>query len=223
MGKSGIGPIFPRPVHRAPVRTSCQKPTPAAFPLCLFQEIFITRLRLHSVPRPLFKLIFSGLLCVLTTFLADVLHFDASCLLICHSQEKNSTCLSRLSVFSRCGGSRTASEYALLYNTWAVTCFWLCYSVHLTSPRRSSTRRLAMFVSLWCTSDLPTPYERKWCMTKIYFWCFSSSEQYFLCLIKYVFWLAPFAFIILILTDTAHKSDGPIWNRRATLCERAAV
>lgn len=52
-----------------------------------------------------------------TTFLADVIHFDASCLLICLSQEKNSTCLSRLSVFSWCGGSRTASEYALLYNT----------------------------------------------------------------------------------------------------------
>ncbi len=38
-------------------------------------------------------------------------------------------------------------------------------------------------------------------MTEIYFWCFSSSEQYFLCLIKYVFWLAPFVFIILILTQ----------------------
>lgn len=41
-----------------------------------------------------------------------------------------------------------------------------------------------MFVSLWCTSELPTPSERNQCMTEIYFWCFSSSKQYFLCLIK---------------------------------------
>lgn len=46
---------LPQPVYRAPVKTSCQKPTPAAFPLCLFQEILITRLRLHSVPRPLLQ------------------------------------------------------------------------------------------------------------------------------------------------------------------------
>lgn len=58
---------------------------------------------------------------------------------------------------------------------------------------------------------------------KFYFWCFSSSEQYFLCLIKYVFWLAPFVFIILILTDIARRSDGTMWKRRAILCERAAV
>lgn len=78
---------LPQPAHRTPVRTSCQKLTPAAFPLCLFQEILITRLSLYSVPRPFYKLMFlfiqrTGLLLVFTTFLADVLHFDTSCLLV---------------------------------------------------------------------------------------------------------------------------------------------
>lgn len=34
-------------------------------------------------------------------------------------------------------------------NTWAVPCFWLCYSVHLTSPQRSSRCRFVMFCSFF--------------------------------------------------------------------------
>lgn len=69
-GKKWNESYLPQPVHRAPVRTSCQKPTPAAFPLCLFQEILITRLRLQSEPRPLLFLFTqrTALLCVCTTF-----------------------------------------------------------------------------------------------------------------------------------------------------------
>lgn len=115
MGKlSGTGPIFPPkiPARRAPVRKSCQKPTPAAFPLCLFQEILITRLRLRSVPRPLFILIFlfiqrTGFFFVyLPPLLAHVIHFDASCLLICLSPEKENNsplqCHLPLSLVSQC-------------------------------------------------------------------------------------------------------------------------
>lgn len=42
---------------------------------------------------------------------------------------------------------------------------------------------------------------------KFIFGVFSSSEQYFLCLIKYVFWLAPTGFVVLILTDTVSEED----------------
>lgn len=101
---------LPEPVHRAPVRTSCQKPTPAAFPLCLFQEILITRLRLLSVPRPPSSNSSSSLLrglffLYLPPFLADVTHSDTSCLLILPiTRERkelptSATCLSCLCVF----------------------------------------------------------------------------------------------------------------------------
>lgn len=36
----------------------------------------------------------------------------------------------------------------------------------------------------------------KCCATEVYFWCFSSSEWYILCLIKYVFWLAVLASVL---------------------------
>lgn len=94
--------------------------------------------------------------------------------------------------------SRAASDSDIMLcftDSWAATCFWLCYSIHRPSSWRKSTHSLAMFVSLWRTRDLPTLYERSRCVTEVYFWCFSSSEQYFLCLIKYVFWLALIAFM----------------------------
>lgn len=98
---------------------------------------------------------------------------------------------SLLCPLSWCGESGTASDalaegrrtHALI-TPEPCRAFWLCYSIQLTSSWRPSTRRLTMFVSLWCTSDLPMPCERNRCVTEIYFWCFSSSEQYFLCLIK---------------------------------------
>lgn len=91
--------IFPKPVHRAPVTTSCQKLTPAAFPLCLFEEILITRLRLRSVPRPLLKLIFLFIqrtvlwtLCIYHHFWLMLFtltpHF---CWLACHKRKGNNS------------------------------------------------------------------------------------------------------------------------------------
>lgn len=80
------------------------------------------------------------------------------------------------SLVSQCFHSAENQELPqimLCFNdTWAVPCFWLCYSIHTTSSWRSSTGRLAMSVFLWCTSDLPTPYERKLCMTEILFLVF---------------------------------------------------
>lgn len=99
------------------------------------------------------------------------------CWFACHKRTKKvPTTMPPASLVSQCFHSvenQELPQIMLCFNdTWAVLCFWLCYSIHTTSSWRSSTGRLAMSVFLWCTSDLPTPYERKWCMTEILFLVF---------------------------------------------------
>lgn len=102
-GKSGIYSP-PKPVHRAPVRTSCQKPTPAAFPLCLFQEIITTRLRLRSVPRPLFTLhLYSVFFVYLPPFFLLLLFTLTPH--VCHKKDSPLQCHLPLSQCFQCGES----------------------------------------------------------------------------------------------------------------------
>lgn len=174
--------------------------------------------------------LYSEDLCVFTTFLAHVTHFDASCLLICLSQEneKKSPLQCHLPLLS----------LSVFIVRRIKNCLRLCSALMTPEPCRAFDCATVSIQPLrgghpqvdWqCLFffDVLVTFLRRtrgnYVWQKFYFWCFSSSEQYFLCLIKYVFWLAPFVFIILISTDMARRSDGTMWKRRATLCERAAV
>lgn len=107
-------------------------------------------------------------------------HYSATCL----------SCMCFHSVESKEAASDVLTESTIM----------LCFNNTRAAPRFLTVLqqpsslflvvRLEIFVSLCCISDLPMTCERNRCMTEIYFWCFSSSGQYFLCLIKYVFWLA---------------------------------
>lgn len=113
-GKSGIYSP-PKPVHRAPVRTSCQKPTPAAFPLCLYQEIITTRLgwgcALCQGPSSRFIFIRSSS-CIYHLFSCCFYSLWRLMFVTRKTPHSSATCLS-LSVFS-VENQETASDHAVL-------------------------------------------------------------------------------------------------------------
>ena len=186
-----------------------------------FRRFLITRLRLRSVPRPVFTLIRTALLCVSTTFFGS--RYSLRRLMFADSPHTSETTdnspttvppASLVSVFFFVVWRiKNCLRPCSALTSRAVLSFWgPCCSIH-PKPLCGGDPHAVLAMFVFSLMYLVT-FLRRVCVrgndvwqTKFIFGVFSSSEQYFLCLIKYVFWLAPIGFMVLILTEEESEED----------------